>query len=30
MRFSTIEDCIGGTPLVKLQRLPGDTSNALL
>jgi cysteine synthase B len=30
MRFPTIEDCIGGTPLVKLQRLPGATSNAVL
>ena len=30
MRFPTIEDCIGGTPLVKLQRLPGETSNTLL
>ena len=30
MRFPTIEDCIGGTPLVKLQRLPGSTSNTIL
>lgn len=30
MRFPTIEDCIGGTPLVKLQRLPGKTSNTVL
>ena len=30
MRFPTIEDFIGGTPLVKLQRLPGPTSNAVL
>jgi cysteine synthase B len=30
MHFPTIEDCIGGTPLVKLQRLPGATSNTLL
>ena len=30
MRFPTIEDCIGGTPLVKLQRLPSATSNAVL
>jgi cysteine synthase B len=30
MRFPTIEDFIGGTPLVKLQRLPGRTSNAVL
>ncbi|MBI1733405.1 MAG: cysteine synthase CysM [Gammaproteobacteria bacterium] len=26
----TIESCVGGTPLVRLQRLPGDTSNAVL
>ncbi len=26
----TIESCIGNTPLVRLQRLPGDTSNQLL
>jgi cysteine synthase B len=30
MHFPTIEDCIGGTPLVKLQRLPGATSNTIL
>jgi len=30
MRFPTIEDCIGGTPLVKLQRLPGATRNTVL
>jgi len=30
MPFSTIEDYIGNTPLVKLQRLPGKTSNTLL
>lgn len=30
MYFPTIEDFIGNTPLVRLQRLPGDTSNALL
>ena len=30
MRFPTIEDCIGGTPLVKLQRLPGATPNTVL
>jgi cysteine synthase B len=29
-QYPTIEDCIGNTPLVRLQRLPGDTSNLLL
>jgi cysteine synthase B len=28
--YPTIEACIGGTPLVRLQRLPGDTSNTVL
>jgi cysteine synthase B len=28
--FPTIEACIGETPLVRLQRLPGDTSNTIL
>ncbi len=28
--FPTIEACIGNTPLVRLQRLPGETSNTLL
>ncbi len=28
--FPTIESCIGNTPLVKLQRLPGNTSNTIL
>ncbi len=28
--YPTIESCIGGTPLVRLQRLPGDTSNTIL
>lgn len=28
--FPTIADCIGNTPLVRLQRLPGNTSNTLL
>lgn len=28
--FPTIESCIGNTPLVRLQRLPGDTSNIIL
>lgn len=30
MNYSTIESCIGNTPLVKLQRLAGDTSNTIL
>jgi cysteine synthase B len=30
MSFSTIENQIGNTPLVRLQRLPGETSNAVL
>ncbi|MBF7729826.1 cysteine synthase CysM [Pseudomonas sp. N040] len=29
-QFPTIADCIGNTPLVRLQRLPGKTSNTLL
>ena len=28
--YPTIEACIGNTPLVRLQRLPGETSNTLL
>ena len=28
--YPTIEDCIGKTPLVRLQRLPGDTNNTIL
>lgn len=28
--YPTIEACIGNTPLVRLQRLPGQTSNTLL
>ncbi len=28
--FPTIETCIGNTPLVRLQRMPGDTSNVIL
>ena len=28
--YPTIEACIGNTPLVRLQRLPGVTSNTLL
>jgi cysteine synthase B len=30
MNYKTIEDFIGNTPLVRLQRLPGDTNNTLL
>ena len=30
MNYLTIEDLIGNTPLVKLQRLAGDTSNTIL
>lgn len=30
MKFPTIEDYVGSTPLVRLQRLPGETSNTLL
>jgi len=30
MTFPTIEQFIGNTPLVRLQRLPGDTSNIIL
>ncbi len=28
--YLTIADCVGNTPLVRLQRLPGQTSNTLL
>ncbi len=28
--YPTIADCVGNTPLVRLQRLPGHTSNTLL
>jgi len=28
--YDTIEDIVGGTPLVRLQRLPGDTTNVIL
>ena len=28
--YLSIEDCIGNTPLVRLQRLPGSTTNTLL
>jgi cysteine synthase B len=30
MRYPTLESMIGNTPLVRLQRLPGDTDNTLL
>lgn len=30
MSYPTIADCIGNTPLVRLQRLPGNTSNTVL
>ncbi len=30
MQFPTIEDYVGHTPLVRLQRLPGDSSNVIL
>lgn len=28
--YLTLEDCVGGTPLVRLLRLPGQTSNIIL
>jgi S-sulfo-L-cysteine synthase (O-acetyl-L-serine-dependent) len=28
--YPTIEDCVGNTPLVRLQRMAGDTSNTIL
>jgi cysteine synthase B len=30
MNYPTIEECIGSTPLVRLQRLQGDTNNTIL
>lgn len=30
MTYSTLEDFVGNTPLVRLQRMPGDTSNTIL
>ncbi|MEO6698063.1 MAG: cysteine synthase CysM [Paraperlucidibaca sp.] len=30
MIYPTIADCVGNTPLVRLQRLPGQTSNTIL
>ncbi len=29
-QYPTIEACVGNTPLVRLQRLPGETSNTIL
>eukprot|EP01025_Chloroclados_australasicus_P067232 TRINITY_DN9297_c0_g1_i1.p2 TRINITY_DN9297_c0_g1~~TRINITY_DN9297_c0_g1_i1.p2 ORF type:complete len:455 (-),score=57.95 TRINITY_DN9297_c0_g1_i1:548-1912(-) len=29
-QYATIEDCVGNTPLVRLQRLPGNTTNTIL
>ena len=30
IQYPTIADCVGNTPLIRLQRLPGETSNTLL
>src|SRR6185369_98208 len=30
LMYSTLESTIGNTPLVRLQRMPGDTSNVVL
>jgi len=30
IQYPTIADCVGNTPLVRLQRLPGETSNTIL
>ncbi|WP_299940647.1 cysteine synthase CysM [uncultured Microbulbifer sp.] len=30
MDYPTIADCVGNTPLIQLQRLPGETSNTIL
>ena len=30
IQYPTIADCVGNTPLVRLQRLPGETSNPIL
>lgn len=30
MSYPTIEECVGNTPLVRLQRLPGSSTNTLL
>ncbi|HEY9099278.1 MAG TPA: cysteine synthase CysM [Thiobacillus sp.] len=29
-KYKTIEDCVGNTPLVRLKRMPGETSNIIL
>ncbi len=28
--YKTLDDCVGNTPLVRLKRIPGDTSNVIL
>src|SRR4030066_1393310 len=28
--YKTIEDCVGNTPLVRLKRMPGETTNTVL
>ena len=30
LQYPTIADCVGNTPLVRLQRIAGETSNTLL
>jgi cysteine synthase B len=30
MTYPTLEDTVGGTPLIRLKRLPGETSNTIL
>ncbi len=30
MKYPTIEQCVGNTPLIRLQRLPGNSSNVIL
>jgi cysteine synthase B len=30
IEYASVEDIVGGTPLVRLKRLPGDTSNTIL
>lgn len=30
MNYPTVEECIGNTPLVRLQRLPGESTNKIL
>ena len=29
-KYKTIEDCVGNTPLVRLKRMPGETTNTVL